>query len=684
MNSPAWYSGTRDEFLGASNIDIADKLAGRAAAESLEIEAYQNEEWLKSIELLQQSLSQRIPILRAALQSDAGELVRHVVLEFDFRRRGLRMDCLLFGDGVLFVIEFKRSKIESADRDQVMTYAINLLEFHELTRKLSDLGKGLIVVPVITLTEGRTKKAATWPGLGGHSWPAAATRPIECDPTSLCTALELGFAARITDIPISATCWLASPFSPSSSILDAALSLYGNHDVSAIREHAAPRAEIESSVSEIRTVIECALSQAEYHVVFLSGAPGAGKTLVGLELVMRGNRAGETVFVTGNAPLVDVLNAALGKSYRAQGRNSSNWAPTGYLRTDAHLLATAADYKIVKAHRFLGRRSQAHGQRDGRVLVFDEAQRTYKAGKTVLGEKLPDHEADLILDVQTRDYPKGGSVVVALVGHNQAIGPSELGILAWLEAIDRKKWTFSIADETLQLAEIKDPERWARHPMRRQLANGHLRQSMRFYRNSRVEQWAASVLEGDAEEASRIAGDLDANDNTIFMTRNLACARTWAKSHTIGSLRSGIIASGQARRLAAVGLFVDYKPDIATWMLAPSTDVRSSNALETVQNQYQIQGLELDYCIVCWDADLRRESDRWMAYKLNGSKWKRDSRLEVALNGYRVLLTRARKGMVVFVPMGDVTGEDETRPPEFYDSVWNWLLECGARELPAT
>ena len=132
---------------------------------------------------------------------------------------------------------------------------------------------------------------------------------------------------------------------------------------------------------------------------------------------------------------------------------------------------------------------------------------------------------------------------------------------------------------------------------------------------------------------------------------------------------------------AAEGLFVDYKPDIATWMLAPSTDIRSSNALETVQNQYQIQGLELDHCIVCWDADLRREAGKWTAYKLSGSDWQQDKLLDIAKNGYRVILTRARKGMVIFVPKGDPSGDDPTRNAAFYDGVAAFLLACGAQEL---
>lgn len=682
MSIPAWYFGSREEFLTASNITIANQLAGRAADESLDVESYQNEEWRASIDLLQRTLDQRIPVLREALLSEYGQLVKHVILEFDFRRRGLRMDCLLLGAGVLFVIEFKRSKIQASDRDQVMTYAVNLLEFHSITRELAQGIKGMIVVPVIALTSGKASSDVIWPGLGQYNWEAAAARPLECDAHGLGEAIKLGFENRRSDVEIPIFEWLKSPFSPSSSILDATLSLYGNHDVSAIQAHAAPKEEIDKSTCEIREIIDQVLSQKEYHVIFLSGAPGAGKTLVGLDLVMRGSRSNESVFVTGNAPLVEVLSKALQKSYVSQGRNAELWAQTGYRRASAAIVSSAAGFKIVKAHSFLGKRTEGHRQADGRVLVFDEAQRTYEKGRIVLREKLPDHEADLILDTQKASYPEEGAVIVALVGHNQAINSGELGITAWLEAINRKEWTFSIADETLELAEIGDASRWINHPARRRLNNGHLRQSMRFYRNSKVEEWVSLVLSGHTEEAAGLSKELDQNDSAILITRNLVEARLWTRRHTVGNQRSGIIASSQARRLAAEGVFVDYKPDIANWMLSPSSDVRSSNALETAQNQFQVQGMELDHCIVCWDADLRRESNRWVAYKLNGSKWNKDNQTAVALNSYRVLLTRARKGMVVFVPRGDLSGMDETRKTSFYDGVWNFLLKCGAKELP--
>jgi hypothetical protein len=315
-------------------------------------------------------------------------------------------------------------------------------------------------------------------------------------------------------------------------------------------------------------------------------------------------------------------------------------------------------------------------------VIFDEAQRTYRAGHMVVGVQLQADEAKLILQSLAASHPSG-SVVIALVGHNQAIGRAEMGIGAWFKACTELNWRFAISDETLSLDEVEKSGEWATHPYRDRLTTGHLPHSIRYYRNGDLERWADHVLGNRPELAATLADELATKGDTIWITRSLSEARRWVRERRVGAERAGVIASGQARRLAAEGLFVELKPDIATWMLAPDGDVRSGNMLETVQNQYQIQGLELDYAIICWDGDLRREEGQWEAHKIVGAGWRRDKELSVAKNGYRVLLTRARKGLVVFVPVGDVTGEDETRLARMYDEVSSYLVSCGARKLSA-
>ena len=313
-------------------------------------------------------------------------------------------------------------------------------------------------------------------------------------------------------------------------------------------------------------------------------------------------------------------------------------------------------------------------------MIFDEAQRTYEKGRVVLGHSLEDHEADLILSSLENSY-EPGCVVVALLGHKQAINRGERGAIAWLEAAERRGWDYAVSESSLKLAEFDNPDYWSEHRLRLPFQSGHLSHSLRFYRNRDLEAWAHCVVEDEVEEAAALGIRLANEGHQVWLTRDLESARAWAREHRVGDEHAGLIASGQARRLAAEGLFVGLKPSIAQWMLAPSGDIRSANMLETVQNQYQIQGLELDYTVVCWDADLRRTESGWAAWKLSGSQWQRDKALEIAKNGYRVLLTRARKGMIIFVPQGDASGEDETRNPLFYDGIADHLLACGAELL---
>jgi hypothetical protein len=380
--------------------------------------------------------------------------------------------------------------------------------------------------------------------------------------------------------------------------------------------------------------------------------------------------------------LVDVLTESLKKSYRPKG---SKLVISGYARKQAMPVIKMSTFKIVKAHAFLGERGKDTGSADGRIVIFDEAQRTYKKGRVVLRKVLEDDEALLILRSIEQSYGKG-AVVVALVGHNQAINQGELGIAAWFKAAQERSWRVSIADRTLELPEAAESEETAQYrswvvETKDSLTTGDLPHSLRFYRNRDIEKWAHHVLSDEPTQASAIAQRLQSSD-TIWLTRNLLVAKTWVRERRVGDESAGMIASGQARRLAAEGLFVDYKPGIAQWILAPSGDIRSSNMLETVQNQYQIQGLEIDYALVCWDADLRRDRNTWKSFKINGDKWQRDSALEIAKNGYRVLLTRARKGMVLFVPKGDRSGEDLTRPPEMYNHIADYLESCGAQAIP--
>lgn len=680
----AWYSTDRLCFLGSEQDSIVAELSSAATAQGWHIEAQQHQEWGASVGILQHGIrpkaAREIEILRGALQETGLTAYSDVILEFDFRRRGLRIDCVLLAPGVIAVLEFKRTRLTPADSDQVTNYCVNLVEFHEETRRLCNQ-EGTIVVPLLVQTGGTYRDSVDHtPEFHSSPWGAVLRHPLRCDGPGLGKALVRALTLRRKSGRPDRAAWVASRFSPSSTILDAAISLFGDHDVSAIHEHAGSIEQVDATIAEVAQHIQEAQGTRKNRIIFVTGAPGAGKTLVGLQLAFDSRFREDAVFVTGNAPLVDVLTEALKRSYKTRSARSSG-ALSGYPRESARLLIENSVFKIVKAHRFLGERGEGTSSTDGRVVIFDEAQRTYEKGRMVLSKQLQDHEADLILASLEASY-ESGAVVVALLGHKQAINRGERGAIAWLEAAERRGWDYAISDVSLELAEFSEAEHWSRHPARIQLETGHLAHSLRFYRNRDVEAWAHCLMENDKAEAFALSKRLAGEGHQVWLTRDLSVARKWARDHRVGDERAGLIASGQGRRLAAEGLFVDQKPSIAHWMLAPSGDIRSSNMLESVQNQFQIQGLELDYTIVCWDADLRRADDDWEAWKISGSGWQRDTALAVAKNSYRVLLTRARKGMILFVPRGDETREDETRLPELYDDIARNLLDCGACPWP--
>ncbi len=679
-----WYSESRDAFIREESTAVVSTLANSATSRGWHIELEQHAEWVASVQTLQGSGERRrteaVDVIQEALRSPELSELTDVILEYDFRRRGLRIDCVLTGPGVVAVLEFKRSKLAAADRDQVMHYCISLMEFHEETQRLASDGDVVVVPILVTTREGARTVMRAPTTFHRKPWGAVLSAPVECGRGDLTVALEHALTLRRSRHPVSAHTWQQARFSPSSTILDAAISLFGQHDVSAIGEHAAPARLIDTCVEEVQRQIRDAADSATNRIIFVSGAPGAGKTLVGLKLAFSSELRSDAVFVTGNAPLVDVLSLALKKSYQGLPGSTRGLAATGYALEDVHQVIRNSTFKIVKAHKFLGERGKRTGSSDGRVVIFDEAQRTYEKGRLVARQVLEDHEADLVLSSLEESY-EGGAVVVALLGHHPALNTGARGMSAGFDAAKRRGWDYSVSDATLAQLDPASAEEWAQHPRRLGLQTGHLAHSMRFYRNKGVEEWAHEVLDGEPSKARTVAERLGADGNTLWLTRDLDHARAWVRTMRVGEERMGLIASGQARRLAAEGLFVDLKPPVDHWMLAPSGDVRSSNMLEVVQNQYQVQGLELDYTVVCWDADLRRSAGDWASFRIRGAGWNRDSATDVAKNGYRVLLTRARKGMVLFVPRGDLSGLDATRTPAFYDGVAEFLLHCGAQSM---
>ena len=686
----AWYESDTPNFLLDTTDIVVGKLSQIAAQEGWETPPAQEAEWNASVNILKETLcnkqNERLIALQDALSDPRTAEYTDVILEYDFRRRGLRMDCILLAPGLVVILEFKRNKPTAADRDQVMNYAINLREFHEVTQKAIN-DDGMMLAPVVVTTASNTTIQSE---IKFHEPPwnnVLANSPVT-DAAQLADLLTLLLESRTSTSIIDRYNWVNSRFKPSSSILDAAVSLYGQHEVSAITEHALPTEYIKYCVTELISAVEETRRTSSKRVIIISGAPGAGKTLVGLQLLFA---TPKSVFVTGNAPLVDVLHLALKNSYKEKNAANQLKIPSGYKRAHVKQLIDLATFSIEKAHRFLKTRSSNATRGDETLVIFDEAQRTYLKGRSVADKKLSKDEAQLVIETLERDHKGQGLAVVCLLGHNQAINTGESGISSWFRATENVPgWSFQISDTTLNLPNLFEQttelDKWKTHNKRLNLEYGHLDHSLRFYKNREIEQWADKVIIQDQQAAEELAEKLKKEDSSIYITRNLKRATEWARRHRTGNERAGLIASSQARRLIAEGIHVLPQSDskIAHWMLAPSGDIRSSNMLEYAQNQFQIQGLELDYTILCWDADFRYTDGQWQAHKISGAGWqkqKKDAELEFRKNSYRVLLTRARKGMIIFVPKGDLSLCDETRAPEFYDDIYAFLIKCGCLDL---
>jgi hypothetical protein len=664
----SWYKNSRDGFLHDELDAILGHLHGEAAADGWQIDPDQDEEWRHSLREL-----------KDAIRGEPLKFIDGVLAEYDFRRRGIRIDFILVAPGALFVLEFKRGTIGAADRDQVMNYCINLVEFHERTQR--DRPN---IFPVLVSRHG-ARQTLVPSALWHPDWPQILSE------VAYTRACDLGETLRqlhqyipLEQSKIQFEEWDASPFHPSSSIVDAAISLYGQHDVSAMKAHAVPKEDLDRCRESVIAEIKAATLAKRHELIIVSGAPGAGKTLVGLAIAFHNEFRNEAVFVTGNAPLVEVLNGSLQRSYLNVRRQSRIKPLGGYTRKGVGFVAQNTDFKIVKAHNFLecarGETTGRAKSTDGRILVFDEAQRTYAAGTYVNRRRLEQDEAILIVDEMAQ---RPGSVIVLLMGHNQDINAAEMGAKAWLQAARAHRWNYAVSDETLALEEFSRADGWASDDLRLGIAHTHLSHSMRDQktRNGEIERWAHYVMTNQPYLAAGVAKLLP-RESGIHLTRSLASAKTWAQSKRTGEERVGLIGSGQGRRLRSEGIFVDEKPDIVHWMLAPSDDVRSSNMLEQTQNQYQIQGLEIDYAVVCWDADLRRVNDEWACFNVNGGGWaKSTGEIEARRNSYRVLLTRSRKGMALFIPPGDKEGRDESRATKLYDDIADYLVRCGARPL---
>ena len=625
----------------------------------------------------------QLPILRAALGGiaaapDAPPPWIH--LEFDIPRLGRRVDAVLVTAGAVVPIEFKvgAKRFERPDYEQAWDYGLDLKNFHAPSHAPP-------IFPVLCATEA---------GPGDSRWkpphPDGVRPPFRCDAAGLARAIRLALdtAGGVPGAAIDPATWGEGAYAPTPTIIEAARSLYSRHTVHDITRSDAGAVNLAATSACVERVIAEARERGRKAIVFVTGVPGAGKTLVGLNVATRHGRerdATHAVFLSGNGPLVAVLREALARDELERRRQGDPRARIGESRS-------AVKAFIQNVHHFRDDTLRGTAAPADHVVVFDEAQRAWDArqlaGFMKRKKGVPGFtrtEPDVLLSAMDR-HPDW-AVVVCLVGGGQEINTGEAGIGAWLESMGGvfPGWDVHISPN------LVDSEYAAAGAIERLLAGGaartrfepalHLSTSMRSFRAEKVSRFVKALLDGDAATGRDLLASFR-DRYPIVLTRSMRAARTWIRRQRRGTERAGLVASSSAQRLKPHAIDIRVSIDPVHWFLSPAKDTRSSLYLEDAATEFQVQGLELDWTIVTWDADLRRTSGGWSHHGFRGANWtavQKPERRRYLENAYRVLLTRARQGMAIFVPPG--AKRDKTRSPAFYEGVYRYLTELGVPEV---
>jgi len=659
----AWWQGNGTDFAEAPSNEILGELVRNC---TFAVEDSQKQAWLFQIEHLK-DVARQIP-------------EAYLFLEFVIPRMGRRADVIILAGGIIFVIEYKvgESGFPLSALEQTHGYGLDLKNFHETSH-------GLPIVPILVSTRAVAVQIELGLWARDHVHP-----PLKSGIADLAVIIRQMVAVNGSE-PIDADSWANGAYRPTPTIIEAAQALYNGHAVQEIARSGADEINLTTTTAYLDAVIAAAAQHQRKAICFVTGVPGAGKTLVGLNLAcrhMNAKTALDATYLSGNGPLVKVLRKALMLDWQARAKRRGR-RRKGDLKAEEQRV----ELLIQNIHQFRDEALKDPRPPNEQVVIFDEAQRAWTREKTsdfMLRKKKQQNfdqsEPAFLLSAMNRrtDW----CVVVCLVGEGQEINTGEAGISEWLDALAEgfRHWEVHMPSHLLTAGYGVSSELAyrAKRLQGRSSEALHLSHSVRSFRASGLADYVALLLENDAVRAKSLL-PVEAL-YPIVRTRNLAFARDWLKRQRRGQERIGLLAASSALRLKPEGVFVKAEIDERNWFLNPSDDIRSSTMLEDVATEFQVQGLEIDWACVCWDLDLRRDDEGWVARDFSGTRWQPKIkgglvgvRRQYLLNTYRVLLTRARQGMVIFVPSGDA--HDPTRPPVDYDAVDAWLGACGIPSL---
>ena len=676
-----FYQNNITGFLADSEDTILGALARNNSFDLVDL---QRNAWLYEITFLKNLLR--------------NESSGHIIFEYSIPRLGKRIDAILLLHGIVFVLEFKVGAKEylRQDLEQVWDYALDLKNFHEASRNLT-------IVPILVATD--TDSASVSKEVSQYD--DQVFEPILSNAASLSLIIAQFEEEYSTTNDLSR--WVFSRYMPTPTIIQAASSLYLNHSVADITKTEASGENLQRTSEFVMNVIDHSRANGEKSICFVTGVPGAGKTLVGLNIAVRQfEKKDLAVYLSGNQPLVDVLSEALARDKKRQEeernpnvrytltearRNVKSFIQIVHHYRDTTLskLKTPIingvleiDPTKVDKHKDDGYSEVEH------VAIFDEAQRAWT--KTHLANWLnrkkgiadfPMSEPEFL--IWSLNLREDWAVVVCLVGGGQEINTGEAGIGEWLRAINARfpDWNVFISDQLTgkEYAEGELEDLLQANDNVERSTNLHLAVSMRSFRAEQLSNFVHHLLDGNVSQAQILLATLK-DKYPIVITRDLNAAKNWLRKQKRGTERYGMVVSSQAQRLRPLAIDVRCKPDTVHWFLDDITDIRSSLFLEDAASEFDVQGLELDWTCLVWDGDLRRKNDTWQNFSFTGNKWlniRSEERKAYQINAYRVLLTRARQGMVICVPEGNP--EDATRLPEFYDGTYEYFKQIGLEEI---
>lgn len=644
----SFYSDTVSTFLSTSTDAIVGQLA---QSHSQHLVQQQTGAWLEQIQILKDQLLE--------LPDDA-----FLFFEFVIPRMGKRVDCVLVVQGIIFVLEFKvgASSYLYADRQQAEGYALDLKHFHQGSHDKS-------IVPILVATRAKDS-------FSNFTFDSEQVSTVVCLPPYSLSAFFTDTIFRLKCSPFDAVAWSLTAYQPTPTIVEAAQALYAKHSVVDISRSEAGVENLHDTSKALFDLIHLARREHRKIICFVTGVPGAGKTLVGLNIANQHSNHEDleySVFLSGNGPLVAVLQEAL-----ARDQNQS----------DPQIKMAEARQRtrsfIQNIHKFRDEYLKDLTPPAEHVVIFDEAQRAWDLKQTAnfMQQKrgISDFsmsEPEFLISVMARH--QDWAVVIALIGGGQEINTGEAGISGWFDAVlnSKENWDAYCSPKLLQGEYVRDELTMESISKFKQLPPLHLATSMRSFRAEKLSDFVHHLIDMDSVQASVVLQSFK-DRFEVVMTRDLDTAKKWVSQRTKGGRRSGLLASSNGIRLKAEGIFVKNQIEPENWFLAPGDDIRSSLFLEDAATEFDVQGLELDWALVAWDADLRMVNGSFEHWRFSGTRWQKRSKKDSQKyleNAYRVLLTRAREGMIIFVPRGDA--DDATRLPEYYKGIADYLAACG-------